>query len=221
MKSPLQGGLAILALQLTNTGHANESGFYAGAEFGVTETTVGKSDGIFVSLAQLPGIIFHVWPSTTSSDGADPGGGAWIGYRIGRYVAAEIGYTDYGTIDIRETYVIGLPPFTPQFVDSFDTKATVTGPSLSLLGILPMGEDFEVFGRAGVLFADKSARRLPGGESDSIGHEKLFIGGGIRFQIAGRLSARIAYESVDRLPKGERTGSMRLERFVFGVSYDF
>lgn len=221
MRSSFHNWLAILAILVTNAGHATESGFYAGAEFGVTETTVGKSDGIAVSLAQLPGIIFRVWPSTTSSDGADAGGGAWIGYRMGRYVAAEVGYTDYGTIDIRETYVIGLPPFTPEFVDSFDTRATVTGPSFSLLGILPIGEEFEVFGRVGALFADKNAWRLPDGESSSIGHEKLVIGGGVQFKIDGRLSARIAYENVDRLPKGERTGSMRLERFVLGVSYDF
>jgi Outer membrane protein beta-barrel domain len=217
--------LAILVstLAASFSGEAAESGFYAGADLGVTEATVGKSDGIFVSLPQLPGIIFRSLPDSTSADSPMSGWSARLGYRVNRIVAAEIAYTDFGSIDIRETHVIGPFPFLgiDQFVTYSDIEAKVTGPSVNVLGILPLGDGFEVFGRAGLLFADKTSARIGVGNADSIGEELWVIGGGVDFRIARQWSGRIAYESVDGLPRDGRMGPMRLERFVFGLSYEF
>jgi hypothetical protein len=40
-------------------------------------------------------------------------------------------------------------------------------------------------------------------------------------EITDRWSVRVAYENLEDLRRTEFTGPIRLERFVFGVAYDF
>lgn len=223
MKSAIFASLLLLGFGFGRAGTAAETGFYAGANLGVTEPAVGKSDGIFVAFAPLPGVIFRVLPESTSFDGSNPGWDVHLGYRVNRYLAAELAYSDFGSIDIHERFVVGPFPFlgVDQFVATSDATSRVTGPSVNVLGILPLGEGIEVFGRTGLLFADQTVQRMPGNTSSTVGEELWVIGGGFNFEIFPRISARIAYESVDTLPRTSRTGPIRLQRFVFGLSYDF
>ena len=73
------------------------------------------------------------------------------------------------------------------------------------------------------MFADEDVTLRSFGftRTNSNAEELWVIGGGVDVQFADRWSARFAYESVDRLRKTEDSGPIRLERFVFGVSYDF
>jgi opacity protein-like surface antigen len=203
-----------------------QGGFYAVADVGVSEPTVGRSDGFLIAIVPFPGFIFHVSPASVSASGSEPGYGATLGYRINRYLAAELTYADFGSIDITEEYLIELPfpfPRDEPRRETINLTAQVTGPSINLLGKLPVGGDFELFFRGGVLFADQDVTRWNGDfTSTSSNAEELWvIGGGVDVRIADRWSARVAYESVDRMRKGRSVGPIRLERFVFGVSYDF
>ena len=200
-------------------------GFYAVAEFSVVEPAVGKSDGFLIFIPSL-GILFPAVPSSVSESGSNLGFGAVLGYRMNKYLAAELAYTDYGSIDFAEQYRIPLPfPFPPdEFLEeTIELTSEVTGPSVSVLGILPVGDGFEFFIRGGLLFADEDVTRRNGGfTSTSSNAEELWVvGGGVDVQFSDRWSARFAYESVDRLRKTEFSGPIRLERFMFGVSYDF
>lgn len=58
----------------------------------------------------------------------------FVGYALNRYVAAEIGYLDAGTAEQR-------------FGASLDTRGVVA----SALGILPLGDQWSLFARVGVL----------------------------------------------------------------------
>lgn len=202
---------------------ADETGFYAVADLGVIEPAVGKSDGFLISFTHIPGVIFHVQPSSSTSDGADAGGGLALGYRINRYLAAELAYTDFGEVDVREHYVVGpidFPFLIPRLDFDVDTASRVAGPSVSILGILPVADDFELFARAGILFADQDVSRDLGGTAANA--EELWIwGAGLDVEIARRWSVRFAYENLDELRRTPYTGPIRIERFVFGVSYDF
>jgi hypothetical protein len=200
-------------------------GFYAVADVGVTEPAVGKSDGFLITFTHLPGLLFHVEPSTAVTDGSDAGGGVAFGYRINRYLAAELAYTDFGSVEIREHFVLGpidspFPPFfVPRLEFDVDLASRAAGPSVSVLAILPISDGFDLFARGGILFADHEIRRNPGTETDA---ERLAVWGvGIDVRIAGRWSARVAYENLEDLPETAYTGPMRLERFVFGASYAF
>jgi len=200
-----------------------EKGFYAVADLGVTEPAVGKSDGFLISFTHVPGVIFRVQPSTSTADGSDAGGGVALGYRINRYLAAELAYTDFGEVDVREHYVVGpfdFPFFVPMFEIDVDLASRVAGPSLNVLGILPVADDFELFARAGVLFADHNVSRAPlGGATNS--EELLIWGVGMDVELTRRWSVRFAYESLEDLRKTRYTGPVRIERFMVGASYDF
>ena len=204
---------------------ADETGFYAVADLGVTESAVGKSDGFLISISSIPGAIFLVQPSTSTTDGSDAGGGVALGYRFNRYLAAELAYTDYGEVDILEHYVVGpidspFFPFFPAFEIDVDLASRVAGPSLSVLGILPVADGFDLFARAGILFADQNVSRVPFGGATNA-EELLTWGAGMDVEITDRWSVRFAYENVEGLQRTQYTGPIRIERFVVGASYDF
>jgi opacity protein-like surface antigen len=201
------------------------TGFYAVADLGVAEPAVGKSDGFLISFANLPGVLFHARPSAVSFEGSDPGWGATLGYRINRHFAAELAYTDFGQVDIREHYVIGPidSPFfpIPRIDIDVDLTSRVAGPSLSVLGIVPIARGFDAFARAGILFADQDVSRNPGALSASSAQKLAIWGAGMDVEIAHGWSIRFAYENLEDLGRTEFTGPIRLERFVFGAAYDF
>jgi opacity protein-like surface antigen len=200
---------------------AAESGFYAGVDFGPVDAAAGKSDGInFFNTPFLP--ILHVDPSTTTVDHPDAGWAGVLGYRINRYLAAELAYTDFGSVTIEETFDVPPPfPGAEGFVITQEVRSHTTGPSISLLGILPVADVIEPFVRAGVLFTDQEVSLIGTPLTVSNAEELWIVGGGVDFAIAQRWKARFAYEHVDRLAKTTFSGPVHLSRFAFGVSYDF
>jgi hypothetical protein len=136
---------------VTDSADAAEPGFYVTAALGLGEedpesagTNVGNSMGIF-----------HVEPDQIA---VDDGKSAWsvgLGYRINRYLAGELEYIDFGTTDVTEHYTVNNVPFPFPTEFSLDYSSSVTGPALSLLGTLPMGERFELFLRGGALFGSR------------------------------------------------------------------
>ena len=203
---------------------ADEIGFYAVADLGVTEPAVGKSAGILITFSHIPGAIFLVQPSSSTSDGSDAGGGAALGYRINRYLAAEFAYTDFGEVDIREHYVVGpidFPFLIPRFEFDVDLASRVAGPSLSVLGILPVADELEISARAGILFADQDVSRAPGTSSATNSEELWIWGAGVDVEITRRWSVRFAYENLEELRRTLQTGPIRIERFVVGANFIF
>ena len=199
------------------------TGFYVVADVGITESAVGKSGGVLLTLPHIPGAIFQVLPVSATAEGSDLGAGAALGYRINRYLAAEFAYTDLGNVEIREHYVVGPigdPFFVPQFEFDVDLTSRVAGPSFSLLGILAIGDNFELFGRAGIMFADHEVSASP--ESIWKNADELAVwGAGADVELGRRWSVRLAYENLEKLQRTILSGSIRHERFVFGVNYDF
>jgi OOP family OmpA-OmpF porin len=114
-------------------------------------------------------------------DADDTGFKVTAGYRIIDWVAVELNYTDFG-----------------KPVDRFlgaDMEAEYTAVSVSALGMLPLGSNFDLFGRLGVarLDADFRARGFDGGFSDK--STEPLIGIGAQFR-ASNLAVRIEYEGI-------------------------
>jgi hypothetical protein len=211
----------VVCLGLVTGAGAAETGFYVGAELAVVEAGVGKSDGIFIA---TPDFVVRVFPDSLHFDGSTTGWGAVLGYRINRYLAGELAYVDFGSVAIQEKYdVTDLFPFPidPPIIFTNDVASRVYGPAVSLLGILPVADGFEAFARAGLLFSDQELRLIPGDFVRTFGDELWIIGAGIDVAMTPRWSARFEYQSLDRLEGTDFTGPIRLERFVFGISYDF
>ena len=202
---------------------AGEAGFYAGVDIGIVDASVGASDGFQVFVTGVP---LQVLPESTRVRGSDAGWGAVIGYRLNRYVAAELGYAGFGTIDIEEAY--DLSEFSPPFPNPdvvLRSASEVRGPTISALGILPFGSDrFEAFVRAGMLFADQSLKGdlgVASGVELNSSQDLWFVGAGLEWAASRHWSARLEYQAVDELRASTMTGPIRLERLSLGVAYHF
>ncbi len=137
---PLLFAATILLTQglAQNTLAADRHGFYFSATFGSAEYDIGLSD-----LADLnDGSNF----TNASIDDSDTTFGLGFGYRISPYLAAEVGYSDFGEVDISaESDGTGFF-WSPGPVTA---AADTTGFTLGLKGVIPIQSNFEIYGRAG------------------------------------------------------------------------
>ena len=202
---------------------AAESGFYVGVDLGVARPDVASSDGFLILINPFQAF-FQALPESTNAESTVLAGGPILGYRINRYVAAELAYTRFGSIDIAETYRIDLGPFIPGATLDFrqDMQAQIAGPSVHLLGILPIAQGFEAFARGGILFADQDVRvDVIGDLSDTVAEELWVFGLGLDVAIVSRWKARFAVEVVDEMRPTDHSGAIALRRFMLGLTYDF
>ena len=114
-------------------------------------------------------------------DADDTGFKVTAGYRIIDWVAVELNYTDFGKPVDR---IFGV-----------DVEAGYTAVSASALGMLPLGSNFDLFGRLGVarLDADFRVRGFSGSAGDK--STEPLIGIGAQFR-ASNLAIRIEYEGI-------------------------
>ena len=169
-----------------------EPDFYVAASLGRADENP-SSDGADVGNSE--GTI-HVEPVSMDVDTGDLAWSVALGYRVNRYLAAEVEYIDFGTTDVVEHYQWDTPggqlPF--PIVASTGYSSHVTGPALSLLGTLPVGGNFELFLRGGALFA---SREIQGAESFS--STVWQAGAGVTFSFANHWSIRAEYQQTGEL----------------------
>lgn len=87
--------------------------------------------------------------------------GLQVGYRWGKYFATEIGYAHLGEASYRlpvlvtETLTpVTGPVLTGDFAAERATQFTSAGPTISALGMLPIGQHIDLHLRAGIYLAD-------------------------------------------------------------------
>ena len=216
MKTIGLAALTLACLVFAGGADAAEAGFYAGIDAGVVEPTVGKSDSL---LASLPGMPIEILSQEARSNGSQTGWSVVLGYRINRYLAGELAYTDFGAIDVVEDFELSASSPFPLVV--LESTSRISGPSLSVRGILPIADGFEAFVRAGLLLADQEVQHNLSNFIRTNAEELWIVGIGLDAKLSQRLSARFEFQSSDRFPRGPAIGPMALERFGFGLTYDF
>ena len=132
-------GLAILAALAIPTAFADEWGGYVGGNFGRSSAKVNDariSDSLF-----FPGF------ATTSiqNDDRDNGFKLFGGFRINRYFAIEGGYYNLGQFGFVATTVPA---------GTLTGTIKVQGLNLDLVGSVPLGDKFSVFGRVGATYGE-------------------------------------------------------------------
>jgi opacity protein-like surface antigen len=201
---------------------ASEPGFYFVATGGTGDENP-KSNGL--NFINSQGII-HADPDEVEVNDGSFAWGFGLGYRINRYLGGEVEYADFGTTDIHEHYSVpnaGPIPF-PTEVDLF-YSSKVTGPVLSVLGTLPLGQRFELFLRGGALFA--SREYSVGGEIMFSGRDQKFAdtvwvaGAGGTWSFAPRWGVRAEYQQSGALDKTVATGETRVKRVSLSAIYRF
>ncbi|MET0536086.1 MAG: outer membrane beta-barrel protein [Steroidobacter sp.] len=235
-------GLIAFALLASSTAQAAEPGFYFGVAGSRVEREVtgrpGTAIAVFTSALPNPvlppvgGIIIRpppgsvvppiffgqfptvILPNSVDVDEVDAGFSATVGYRVNRYLAAELTYADFGEFQIIERYSFG----------NVDYELGVRGPSVSVLGTLPLGEQWELFLRGGVLFADQQVSlgfsgSSTGGPPDlDYSDEVITAGAGVQWSFATRWAARLEYQRTGDM-KYDNTGESSLEQASLSVMF--
>lgn len=196
---------------------AAEPGFYVTASLGTSEEDP-KSNGTNVG---NPLGIVHVEPDSVDVDAGKLAWGVGLGYRVNKHLAAEVEYIDFGTTDVVEHYNlddIGLPfPFPT--VLNLDYSSNVTGPALSLLGTLPVGENFELYLRGGALFASREIELGLGGQSEKFASTVWLAGAGVAWSFAKPWAIRAEYQQTGKLSESLINGETELQRISLSVMF--
>lgn len=109
-------------------------------------------------------------------DGSDVGFKIFGGYRFNDYIAVEAFYTDFGE-----------PNDGPLGIDAYAL-------GIAGVGILPLAERFELFGKVGVAAWDADFTG-PGGFSDD--GTDLVLGAGVTYKFSPQFSGRVELEYYD------------------------
>jgi opacity protein-like surface antigen len=218
--------LGACALIMTvGAAHAADRGFYFGAsggqakyDFKLPEGPVAvigflppiagfAPDPIFdfrpdpgapIFIAPVPGAAFVAARPVLWLPGDDEEGTSWgvgAGYRFNRYLALEASYVNLGTLNATHT-INTLPAFLGGGTLTFHRELETTGPALAAFGILPISDSWELFVRAGILFADTDLTTRINGSRNSVSFdsEPTTLGAGAQFDWQDHWSARLEFQ---------------------------
>lgn len=206
------------------TRNLNRVGPYAGGMIGMNSYTNDQSDveaDLESSFVGVPTQDLNI-----GTDDKDIGYSAQFGYRFNRYLAAEFALGHFGDLHSSARADVDLGSgFVPAGID---VNYHVGGPMLSVIGILPLNDKFELFGRAGVLFA--SAEReftiKVDGEVTSFGSSKgesteVVLGAGAAWHVNQMFSIRAQVEKLDSVGDPDLTGTEDITSASLGLLVRF
>lgn len=178
--------LALLGAVSSSAVFAQDTpGFYIGGNIGTTQSDF-NNDSISSTLARRG---FRV--NSMTEDDSSSGYKLFGGYQLNRNFAVEGGYFDLG----RFNYAFNTTP-----LGTFASDTRVRGLNLDLVGLLPLTEQFAVFGRVGAAYAQSRANftrtgALPlSGASTRRNDTNLKVGLGLQYAITEALAVRAELE---------------------------
>jgi hypothetical protein len=232
MKQRSFGGLGAIiasgaAALAPGVAHAAEPGFYVAGYYG--EAKIGGADkAVFDDFAIFAYDAYGFIPDPggmTSSlgDDRDASFGMSAGYRLFRWLALEGGYADLGEIVYRNDSV-GTQFGNPE--QWFQKQAvSVSGITLSALGILPVSYRWELYARAGLLFATNEIDLYI---TDRVGADnvqfsdsstEMLAGVGASFSFAEVYAARFEFQRIFDAGENLVEGDLDILSIGFTVSF--
>ena len=161
------------------------TGPYIGANIGGTRAKF-NNDSVNSALVGQ-----HFTLRSTSEDNSSTGFKLFGGYQLNRNFAVEGGYFDLG----RFNYALSTTP-----VGTFSSDTRVRGLNLDLVGMLPLSDQFSVFGRVGAAYAQSRANPTRTGalllnnSSTSRKDTNVKVGLGLQYAITEALAVRAELE---------------------------
>jgi hypothetical protein len=203
------------------TRNANRVGPYGMGFFGQSNWTTDQSENELDLIDTIEGTEADVEDLTTSSEDTDMGYNLTFGYRFNRYVAAELGLVQFGAVESVARANMDFGDGNGFVPVSLKLSFSAGGPMVSALGILPINDQFEFFGRVGYLFtsSDRELTSRVDGQRGGFGSAKgdsqdVVLGVGAAWHFNQVYSARLEYQ---RLEVGEENVSGVEELNVIGV----
>lgn len=195
----VRAGLAVLgitsAVAFAGPAFAQEQGsFYVGGSFGQAELN-GFCDDIRSLVAGIG--------TVSSCDEKDSAWKLFGGYQFNRNFALEASYFNYGEASA-SGQTFGVP---------FRITGDASAFGIAAIGILPLANQFSLFGKLGLLRTevDASAIGAGGAGADSDSETGLHLGLGVMFNL-GRFSIRAEWE---------RNDEVEIDMMSLGVQFRF
>jgi OOP family OmpA-OmpF porin len=214
---------AALALLSGAASAAEGTGFYVGVDAGESSFDVKKGEidsGIFDLFDLFGGDL-----TSSKLDSSDTTYSLFVGYRFLPYLAVEASYLDLGTAAYKAT---GTFVDVETLVDvDLNLDWESKGPALSVIGILPFADVWNVYARVGAYFADTKVNIKGSTAFDSSSDhvsknttEFLWgVGGGYTF--LDNWTVQLEYQMIPDLGDKNATGEFDADRITLGVLYRF
>lgn len=216
-------GLLAAAVLAAGPAMAADPGFYGGVGMGYSKINVNENkinnrlDGAFAG-ASLP------W-SVAKSD-VDQNATPYmftVGYRIMDYLAVEVAWLDMGTADYAGSITDGSVG-----VGKVRGSWDASGWPLSVLGIWPIDDMLEVWGRVGLFMGDVqlTARAFDGAGNplarvkDSNSTNQFFGGVGVDANFYENWTARFEWQAMPSIGNDD-TGSGNFNNLMLSILYRF
>lgn len=206
-----------------------EQGFYAGAGVGFGKLNV-DSDKLDNT---IDAALFPDYSVDKSSVGQDATPySLTVGYKWMKYLATEVSYIDLGNATYKANFscdtVLPCPGGSGTQSGKVKGKWDVTGWPVSVLGIWPIDDTWQVFGRVGVFMGDVKLNakatysdgsfKVGGNQKDS---STEFIGGvGVDYNFMDSWIARLEWQAIPELGSND-TGSGNWNNINFSLFYKF
>jgi OOP family OmpA-OmpF porin len=247
MRTGMRVGVCGLVILSAGAAHAADRGFYFGASAGQAQYDFDRPAGPVPVLGFLPPIVvaqpnpIFITPAPVVGGvvggvvvgpmearpvlwlpGDDDEGTAWsvtAGYRINRYLAIEAGYVNLGTLSNTQTIdfpaVFGIPSL------SFHRELETAGPSLTVFGTLPLSANWQLYARAGMLFADTDLTTSISGDSitSSVDSDATTLGAGAQYDWGGHWSARLEFQRTKDLGGNDVASNADVDNISLGFLY--
>jgi hypothetical protein len=208
------------------TRNQNRIGPYGSVQIGQTSYTENQDGNVetLLEILEVNGIEFQNLEIETED--SDIGYELAFGYRFHRYFAAEISLAQFGELSNKATGDLDsggvLEPA------SGELTFNALGPVFSAIGILPIGEHFEAYGRLGYLFASTEREfvlRVDGQTAGTLtakgDSQNVVYGLGVSWHINQVYSIRAEYQQIDEVGQVSRTGTEDLATMNLGLIMRF
>ena len=185
------------------------TGFYIGGNVGQSRTSISASDIILPA-----GFAFTAF----SSNETDVGFKLYGGYRINDNFAVELGYVDLGKFSFNGTTA-------PAATVSGTIKNS--GVNLDAVGILPLQNNFSLFGKIGACYNEtKDSLAATGGlvvtnPNPKATETDLKLGLGLQYDFTKTIGARLEWEHFRNVGDRNTTGEGNINLYSVGIVVRF
>jgi OmpA-OmpF porin, OOP family len=222
-KQIIATGIVATMLGLGPTVASAQEGPYFGLFWGKGSTDISRSDLNELS-SDLTIALGGTAPSGTSElNDMDSIWGAQVGYRFNRWVAAEVGYVDLG----KASYVADLVSNFGGGNEAYQSRGRFlsSGPTVAVLGIVPIKDLFDIYARGGIYFADTRFRvRFEFFDGfltaeEKAGTQELFGGLGFAWNISEDYAVRAEVTHFVDVGDDDRTGEASVTMLALGFVF--
>lgn len=214
--------LLCLAFGAATTAEAGEPGWYFvgfGGEASASGLSERQSEDKLAAIFESAGR--DVVSADSNIDDSDTAYGLAGGYQLNEHFAVEFAFVELGSFTNQAA--VTVTDGTTQEDAEVVLETSADGPVVSVLGILPLGERFSLYGRAGFTFlnADGTARITTGGQTQRASQTSQetdpVLGVGVEFNLSKYWAVRVAWDRYFEVGTEDVSGDIGADVITLGI----